>query len=81
MIYILLTDRKKKVKRQECNTQKVEKCLKVFFISEPRISCTSHIMMKRCNLTCKLLEGRNDDEDDEEGGGDGGDSIERMTLW
>nr|XP_004561925.1 interleukin-7 receptor subunit alpha [Maylandia zebra] len=47
---------------------------------EPRISCTSHIMMKRCNLTCKLLEGRNDDEDDEEGGGDGGDSIERMTL-
>ncbi|XP_005470653.1 interleukin-7 receptor subunit alpha [Oreochromis niloticus] len=47
---------------------------------EPRISCTSHIMVERCNLTCKLAEGRNDDEDDEDGGGDGGDSIERMTL-
>lgn len=38
-------------------------------------------MVERCNLTCKLAEGRNDDEDDEDGGGDGGDSIERMTLW
>ncbi|XP_030598906.1 interleukin-7 receptor subunit alpha [Archocentrus centrarchus] len=47
---------------------------------EPRISCISHIMLERCNLTCKLLEGRNDNVDDEDNGGDGGNSIERMTL-
>nr|XP_046231359.1 interleukin-7 receptor subunit alpha isoform X2 [Scatophagus argus] len=44
---------------------------------DSRISCTSDIMTDGSSLTCKLVEGRNDNEDDEDYQADG---IENMTA-
>ncbi|XP_070781214.1 interleukin-7 receptor subunit alpha [Enoplosus armatus] len=45
--------------------------------TEPRISCTSHIMTNGSSLTCKLVGGRNDIEDDEDVEAD---CIKNMTV-
>ncbi|XP_028273154.1 interleukin-7 receptor subunit alpha [Parambassis ranga] len=42
---------------------------------EPRIRCTSDIMMSGSSLTCRLLEGGGGDDDDEDD-----DGIERMSV-
>ncbi|XP_034534234.1 interleukin-7 receptor subunit alpha-like [Notolabrus celidotus] len=45
--------------------------------SEPRLSCTSHIMTASSSLTCGLKGGRSYSEDDED---EEVDSIERITM-
>ncbi|XP_059213675.1 interleukin-7 receptor subunit alpha [Centropristis striata] len=44
---------------------------------EPRISCTSDILVKYSSLTCRLLAHRRAGEDDED---DGDDGMEKMTA-
>ncbi|XP_049909826.1 interleukin-7 receptor subunit alpha [Epinephelus moara] len=44
---------------------------------EPRVSCTSDILMAGSSLTCKLVGGRSDSEDDED---EEADVIDRMTV-
>ncbi|KAL7376413.1 hypothetical protein ABVT39_007741 [Epinephelus coioides] len=46
----------------------------VCFLSEPRVSCISDILMAGSSLSCKLVGGWSDNEDDEEW------VIDRMTL-
>ncbi|XP_051249892.1 interleukin-7 receptor subunit alpha [Dicentrarchus labrax] len=45
--------------------------------TEPRLSCTSHIMTEQSSLTCELVGGKNYNEDDED---DEADGIEKMTV-
>lgn len=50
----------------------------VCFLSEPRVSCISDILMAGSSLTCKLVGGRSDSEDDED---EEADVIDGMTVW